>query len=490
MTNNKPINSEFDIYLDNVNDPQDIILFKDAIKSANSGMYRSAYILAWLCCAESLKHKFQIASRHGDKKSQDIYQKITSKEGQHTAVDTYILERAKAHGFINDLEFDKLLIIYKMRCVYAHPYKEAPSKENVLSALSDITNIVLSKPAILSETFIDALIDNLINDINYLNDYCETVKKETQNWLNKINPQCYKYFINNYSEKIEIYCTDINRRVLVTRAKWVIEEILLKTQYNIYSNEEWHDFIIKYPNFSINLAINNKDFFLNIGERAQDYLISKILEIANYAPGYLQILAPYLEDTDILRDNYNKIISKINSLSLDALKSSGLKLKYYVSALLKELESFDYYRQNPTITLIQENEQNIATLDLDQQFKLGELIHRAAHNNAWYAKDYINKIVSNPNEFPLEFLRGICSIIIEDSSVRKYIYFREELLQPINLLIHNLENDTEIVNYVNSLLNRYANNELAKEDYTLEEIENHLHVKKYAWIELNTGNNN
>lgn len=486
MPDNNSYQDEFDIYLTNVNDPQDLILFEDAIKSAKSGMYRSAYVLAWLCCAESLKHKFQIASHHGDKKAQDIYQKITSKEGQHCAVDTYILERAKAHGFINDLEYDKLLIVYKMRCVYAHPYKEAPSKENILSALSDITTIVLSKPAILSEVFIDTLIDNLINDINYLNDYCETVKKETQNWLSKINPQCYKYFINNYSGKIEGYCQDINRRVLVTRAKWVIEEILLKTQYNIYTNEEWHNFIIKYPNFSINLAINNKDFFLNIGERAQDYLISKILEIAIHYPWYLQILVPYLENKELLRDNYNKIISKINSLSLDALKSSGLEFKYYVDALLKELESCDYYRQNPTITFIQEKEQNLVTIDTDKQFKLGKLIHKAAYNNAWYAKDYINKIVFNPEEYPFEFLKGICSIMIEDSSTRGYIYVRDELLSPINLLIHNLENNTEIINYVNSLLKRYAENKLLKEKCTLEEIKSRLHTNKYDWIFLNT----
>lgn len=489
MTKTQSNYGEFDKYLANINDSQDLILFEDAVKSANHGMYRSAYILVWLCCVEALKRRFKECGKY-DKQANDIYSQIINLEKQHKAVDESILKRSKNYGFISDFEFTKLNQIYVHRCVYAHPYKEAPSKENVLSAISDIVNIVLLKPTMLSEDYIDRLLNKLSNDINYLNDYDVTVKNETQNWLDKINSIYYSYFIEKYCDIAEIYSKDNTKEIFVRRAKWVIEEILLKTRYNIYSNEEWHDFIIKYPNFSINLAINNKDFFLNIGERAQDYLISKILEIANYAPGYLQILAPYLEDKDILRDNYSKIISKINSLSLDALKSSGLKLKYYVSALLNELESFDYYRQNPTITLIQENEQNIATLDLDQQFKLGELIHKAAHNNAWYAKDYINKIVSNPNEFPLEFLRGICSIIIEDSSVRKYIYFREELLQPINLLINNLGNNTEIVNYVNSLLNRYANNELAKEEYTLEEIENHLQVKKYAWIELNTGSNN
>lgn len=55
---------------------------------------------------------------------------------------------------------------------------------------------------------------------------------------------------------------------------------------------------------------------------------------------------------DIVMNYYKNIDSKkANTYALDALKSSGLKLKYYGRALLNELESFDYCRQNPTITL-------------------------------------------------------------------------------------------------------------------------------------------
>lgn len=489
MTNNKFINSEFDIYLENVNDPQDLILFEDAVKSANLGMYRSAYILVWLCCVEALKRRFKECGKY-DKQANDIYSQIINLEKQHKAVDESILKSLKNYGFISDFEFTKLNQLYAHRCVYAHPYKEAPSKENVLSAISDIVNIVLLKPTMLSEDYIDRLLNKLSNDINYLNDYDITVKNETQNWLDKINSIYYSYFIEKYCDIAEIYSKDNTKEIFVRRAKWVIEEIL-KTRYNIYTNEEWHDFIIKYPNFAIRLAKNNKDFFLNIGERAQDYLISKILEFANNKPEYLQILTPYLEDKDILRDNYNRIISRINNLSLDAIKSSGLVFTYWIDAILKELESGDYYRQNPTITLIQENEQSIVTLDANKQFKLGELIHRAACNNAWYAKDYISKIISNSNDFPVEFLRGICSIIIEDYPARKYVYLREGLLQPINLLIQNLENNREIINYVNSLLSRYAMCEIAEGNYTLEEIQNHIQINRYDWIELNLqGNEN
>ena len=152
-------------------------------------------------------------------------------------------------------------------------------------------------------------------------------------------------------------------------------------------------------------------------------------------------------------------ISLLNQEGLRNLKNKDEKVlgKFLISAFeknkttkitLKELESCDYYRQNPTITFIQEKEQNLVTIDTDKQFKLGKLIHKAAYNNAWYAKDYINKIVFNPEEYPFEFLKGICSIIIEDSSTRGYIYVRDELLSPINLLIHNLENNTDIANII------------------------------------------
>ena len=493
MTNNKPINSEFDIYLENVSDPQDIILFEDAIKSANLGMYRSAYILTWLCCAESLKRRFRECGKY-DAKANDIYSQIINLEKKHKAADESILERAKNYGFISDFEHTRLKQLYELRCVYAHPYETAPTKINVESAISDIVNTVLSEPAMLSESYIDQLVNKLTNDINYINDYYVTVKKETQNWLNKINSLYYRYFIEKYSDIIEIYSNDNTKELFIRRAKWVIEEILLRTKYNIYTDEEWHNFIIKYPIFSINLAINNKDFFLNIGERAQDYLISKILEISNYAPGYLQILAPYLEDKDILRDNYSRIISRINSLSLDAVKSSGLAFDYWIDSVFKELESGVFYRQNSAINLIKDYEQEIHNLCIDKQYRLGEEIFNAAYRGAWTAKNYSNTFVANPKNYPIEFLRGFCSALINENEENSYVFLNDDLLKTINNLIENLginsENHSIIIEFANEMINKYVKYELSNEYNTLEKIKKRLHTEKYTWIKIDLQGNN
>lgn len=474
----------FNKYLKRVANEEDLVLFQDVITSANLKMYRSAYILVWLSCVESLKRRFKDCGKQGDKKALDIYSQIKAREKKHQAVDISVLERAKNYGFIDDYEHARLLQLYQNRSVFAHPYETMPTKIDLEAAINNVIDFVLSKPTQLSEKYIDFLIEKLSNDANYLNDYDLTVKAEAKKWLSKIMPKCFRYFVEQYSFNAQTHSKSMTPDVFTRRAEWIITEILEYTKYAVYSDDEWHEFIVEHPEFSINLATNNKDFFIKIGERAQDYLIGKILEKSIYVPQCLNILSPYLEDKNFLRDNYNKIMSQIESLSLEALKSSGLEPKYFTSVFIKELESFDFYRQNSAVAAIEECEQYIKIFDLKKQFKLGYLIHSAARGNAWGAKDYINKIISNPNSFPLEFLKGVCSIIIEDSSSRNYISFRKEILQPINSIINNLDSNDEIVCYVNSLLCKYANYESTIQNYTKKEIKQHLNVDKCNWIKL------
>lgn len=473
----------FDKYLDKVIDQQDLILFKDAIKSANNNIYRGAFILAWLSGVESLKRRFKECGKQ-DQKANDIYAQIIQLEKKHKAVDESILERAKNYGFLNELEHAKLEQLYQLRSVFAHPYNAAPSQLELENEISLIVDIILSRPALLSETFIDNLIEKLTNDACYLNDFENTVKEETQKWVTKINPSCYKYFIEKYIEQAEQICKNKNMQLFINRAKWALEEFIKLVGYNIYNANEWHDFIANYPCFSAFLAFRNTDFFLNIGIRGQDYLVNKVLELSVSDPTWLGVVLPFLDSENILRENKTKILNLINTLPPSSLKFARIPFKYYYGQVIKELETGDFYRQNPVISLLEENETSLNELDLNIQRRLGYLVHSAYDNNSWNAKDYISKIINQPQNYPINFLFGICDFLVYSNSVNTYSFIRQDALKVIGTLINNSNNDIkqQLIDTTNNLINDYF---LNQEDMTFDEIKKYLFTDKYSWISIN-----
>lgn len=142
-------------------------LFQEAEASALHGAPRGAYILIWIACAEGLKRKFREAAAR-DSEANRIVGQITQAESQQRSADMLILTKAKDYGFINDVVFQKLEYVYKMRCVYGHPYEAAPDDEELINAAAVVVREVLGKPTLLRQGFVQSLIDKLFSDINYL----------------------------------------------------------------------------------------------------------------------------------------------------------------------------------------------------------------------------------------------------------------------------------------------------------------------------------
>src|SRR5579859_3141074 len=92
-------------------------LFQEAVVSALHGAPRGAYILVWIACAEGLKRKFHEAALR-DSKANKVLGDIAQKEAQQKSVDLFILSSAKDYGFIDDVGFQRLEYVYKMRCIY------------------------------------------------------------------------------------------------------------------------------------------------------------------------------------------------------------------------------------------------------------------------------------------------------------------------------------------------------------------------------------
>src|SRR3982750_1146956 len=104
---------------------EDKVLFCEATNAARASALRCAFIAVWLSCAESLKRKFK-ESAQTDNAAGVVVGVIETKEQNHQAIDGYVLSEAKSYGLISDAEFTQLDGVYEQRCIYGHPYEQAP----------------------------------------------------------------------------------------------------------------------------------------------------------------------------------------------------------------------------------------------------------------------------------------------------------------------------------------------------------------------------
>lgn len=469
-------------YIEKIVDPQDQVLFKEAFQSFCSQAYRSAYIMFWLTCAESLKHKFQVCKKFGDSTAGDLYQKITNKEGQHTAVDDTILSYAKQYGLITDVEHTRLRHIYVMRCIYAHPYNISPTKEEVEAAINTIMSIVLARPPLFTQSFVEKLIDKLTNDECYLSDVENIVRKTTQQWLAKIVPSCYKIFFEKYIQVNEPMCVAHVIPLYRRRAQWVFDEILKKISFASYDCEEWYNLVSTYPQTILDILQAEPSGLRQIGDRAKDYVINTILKNAREIPECLNILVPYLKDQEFLGHNYSIINNSLLQLPLAALRCTQLPIDVYLPVIISALQSGNFDRQNEASSWIYKNRNLIVTLSSEQQFDLGKNLHEAAIHGAFTAQSDTSLIANKPAEYPLAFIQGLVYAVIVLDPQGKCIGIQWEQLELLSKLFKNLPEAQNLIENLNKSIQEYFNQDFFAG--CKERLVEQYDLNQYNWLKI------
>jgi hypothetical protein len=165
---------------------EDRPLFEEAVSAARAGALRAAYVMIWLSCAESLKRRFGEA-RAWDSEAGKIFGQINALEEDHKAVDNLILDRAESYGFVSDSQKVRLKHIYELRCLYAHPYREAPSKESLVDAAQTVVTLVLSRPVTLRHGYAQRQLDRLLKEATFLDDYEPAVLEQVQHVIRRMD---------------------------------------------------------------------------------------------------------------------------------------------------------------------------------------------------------------------------------------------------------------------------------------------------------------
>ena len=422
-------------YANNILSAEDYPLFDEAIKAGKMGALRAAYLMIWLACAESLKRRFRDAQKRDDTAGK-IVGDIEAKESGHKAVDKFLLTEANKYGFLSDSAHTILNHIYEMRCLYGHPYEEAPSHEEITHAASMIVEHVLSKPVKLRHGYGKQLLKSLLEERNFLDDQQTAVEAFAKDILPRLHESIHGWLLDNYWKELEKIAGDSSMSVFFRRGMWFSRKILRIIGVSVFTHDDWHERTLKFPKVLMYIC-SSIDIFGEIGERAQDSLVGLILAESNTHASILTRLERLNNNSALSKRQQARFIVHVSKMDIDSLRSSSLSTLTCYGKLIDAMKSYTWPTQNPAIDLVISNGPNqAALLDEKQKVNLGRNILQCAEGNARSASRFLDELSKDGSLWTFDVLRGIVleSFTNENDEIRFKIRHLSQVVSAISQL--------------------------------------------------------
>ncbi len=393
-------------YADKILANEDRPLFDEAIKVGKAGALRAAYVMIWLACAESLKRRFREAQKR-DSAAGRIVGDIETKEREHKSVDKFVLEKAHEYGFLSDSGHTILNHVYEMRCLYSHPYEEAPSQEQVSHAAAVVVEHVLSKPVKLRHGFGKQLLKSLLENQSYLDNQQTAVMAFTKDIIPRLDESIHGWLLENYWKELEKLANDSSMAIFFQRGIWFCREMLVEVGVGVFSHDEWHDRTERFPKTLMRIC-SIAGIFEEIGKLAQDSLVSSILDESSTRSSVLTYLEQLNNDGALSKRQQERFTERVSEMDSSELRSASLTTKTCYKNLINAMKSYDWYVQNPAIDLVVSNGlDQAAELNENQQVELGRNILQAGEGMAKSADEFLEKLSQDEASWPFDFVRGI-----------------------------------------------------------------------------------
>lgn len=460
---------------------EDKPIFEEAVKSYDAGAKRAAYILIWISCAESLKRRFKEAQKR-DSNAGVIVGEINNKEQNHQSIDKYVLDKAKDYGFLTDTAHNILNHVYEMRCVYGHPYEQAPSDQQIDHAASSVIDHVLSQPVKLKHGFANQLINNLLSDHSYLDDQASVVKDFTEEIIPRIDSSIYVWLLEKYWQELEKMADDPTLNVFVNRGVYFTRTFLKSIGCQLYSKQEWHEKLSTYPKI-LTRVFSDSVLFKKIGRLAQDYLVGEIIKEFSKRATTMQRLERLYEKSVLSTRQADKFIEAIESAKSKDIYSSNIDIYLCFDRIISDLKSHNWYTQNPAIDYVISNGPDaLKNLNPAENRELGRNILQSAEGSSGSAIRFLEEIDANQDKWPLALTEGMlleCFI-----NEKKELRFKIKYLKLVIRLIDKITpNDRKKI--IVNLSQLIGKSKLKYNWIDRDEFKKPINLlKKYSWAKV------
>lgn len=394
-------------YLPTIPEDIDKTLYKEACIATQVGAVRSAYIMVWLSCAESLKRRFA-ALGHVDDEAGRVMSEINRKEELKQSVDACILLKAREYGFISSTEHDQLLHIYEMRCVYGHPYELAPSPEKVVEASSTVTRLVLSRPLKLRHSYVQSRIDLMATNKTFLDDTEAAVRAYSNEVAAKVDNDLHVWLMQSLWQRAEAISGDPAQRLFSRRLEWFGVGYLASVAAQILAGWDVRKELTEYPHAAAS-CLSSAALFALIDGHAKDIVVGHLVSQCHVDPVCVARLQE-LNTSGLLSEQQSKrLAGALSEMTYHELAASGVHMLHYVDRLIKDLKYHDWrVSQNPAANAIRDaGRQSIEELPAEVQEELGRNVLQAAHGNARAALALLREVATSATPWPASFVRGL-----------------------------------------------------------------------------------
>jgi hypothetical protein len=414
----------------------DLPLFDEASRCLLAGANRAAYIIAWLSAAASIRSKLETLAP----RDSHIGRKLAETEGAEArggSVDRVLLQAAMDFGMISAEDFDNLENIRRMRNVYAHPRKSAPTSEEVLGALATVVRALLSKPALLRHGYASGVLRGVFEELHFLDDLPDRVVAFGRDVANRTDPQIHPWIFHTAISKLDAAWDDPALAPIASRGLAFLRGFLHSARDKIAS-EAWTvvEIVRNHPR-CVSSVLGDSQVWPSLPEQAREimigYLTSAIGQPATWlrrpstsSPGPLpsqayDVLLTLERNGALSLRESERFAQALQACPIDRLAQFDVPLGQWAPQVVEALKSYNWYTQNPAVNALrQAGPAQIATLPPAMQEQLGRNILQAAEGMSNSAEFMMSEVADTVSGWPSDFLWGlIAECFINDAGAAR-----------------------------------------------------------------------
>lgn len=393
-------------YADGVQDPADLPLLTEAVEAASVGALRLAYIGVWCTCAESLKRRFRSLAPLDDAAAK-VHGKVQKLEADGKSVDSVVLAEAHNYGLLTETEYQKLLHVYQQRCIYGHPYEEAPTVEDLVSAAARASAIVLGRPLKLREGYLARQLALMVEERTLLDEVPAPVDAYARSVFHKADERLHVWFIYKVWQEAEEAADDPSLRWRFWRLVRFSQAFILEDPAATLRGLEDGDRLLQAPR-AMSEALAEPGLFRLLGEHVTDIVVSNLLAQARTAPERIRPALRLSELGLLTGRQEERLPEALSAYFPEDLLAAGLPLRLWYPTIVRELRVRNWYRQNPALQALRAaGPDAVATLTIDAQAELGRNVLQAADGTASNAVFLLEEIAHLSIRWPSAFIEGV-----------------------------------------------------------------------------------
>jgi len=394
-----------DPYLDKVLEEQDRELLQEASDALEAGALRIAYIGVWLAVAECLRRKFVEMAPRDNVASQHL-RDIEGREAQHKAVDSMLINKAVAYGFVTDAEGTRLRHVYENRNVFGHPYEERPSEELIRAAASDAVDAVLGRETQLRHGYLAEQVRRITGDLSFVDDVDAAVDEYAKGVHGRSAGDLRLWFLQKLWKDLEPLYADpsldlFHRRGERFTATFIREDTSVLNGWDAVTD------LPAYPTILSNVFAA-PDLFDQLDRHPGDIVVGRIVEAAASHSKPVAQAYDLLQHADLTDRQRERLQGALDGASLSRLVAAGLPIQAFVPKLLQDLSSHNWYVQNPAADAIRRaGPSGLAGVSDDDLRELGRNVCQAAEGTAGDAVRLVEELGEHADVWPTCFVEGI-----------------------------------------------------------------------------------